>query len=437
MRTERAVALPGRPPRFSIRSLLYLTACLCLSFTFGSAGGGQTRADWVATGLVLATLGLSTELLRQAASVRGTPGYLGARLARYAAVLVMASCVLLSFAERAGWVSTYDNRRPIFSAWPLPFSEAVWRVALIAAISTLGVTARSPSRRFRWWGSVGPLLLVVYVAALVRELAFMPYFVHLATVGMEAAEPIAWRRNGAFPIHEREGFFTSRLATAAAFAVAATAGSVVLAVRGAHPVGRRLAAVACVCLIAALGGWAWWWFRVEFPRVSPDMAAASPGATPVRLVGGVALLLTLAGWVACRLSRDTADPSVTSDRPRNALAIWLAAIGLAIGGIVPAGRNAIDLLSEFLSWFNVSTLQVLGEAFRYLLLSPSLLLDLALAIASLSLLRVAWTARQTEVHRLPIRRVAAAGAMLTALGAVATPVLAAYGFGAWLVPWWR
>lgn len=451
---EKSQRPPRRGVRFSVPAVLFLFVCASAGMTaFVRPPLPEDPASirYYATqgGLLNALVSVSAvaaivALLDQRRRIRQEAATAGARGVRLALSLLLALTLIAELLAIRRILPLPESETWYGSAYA-SFSECVWWLAALAAIVCLaGRTSGGDSRRPLWHVALAFVLAGVFIAASLPELTSITYLVHIATAGIEAWRPYAYQRQDAFPDHAREGFFTYRMAVAALVVLLASVGSMLIALRGraARPVRHALAALASVGF-AYCAAYAVWYYSSELPRVSPDIAGATPLATPVELAGGALLALAVCFWLAYRASTKTSGHSI----PIATRAGWLGRTPAAVAAAGAIAAGAYSLVTSVIAIVDHSvnpTMFVpggfwrrLGDAVGFYVSMPSSLLMVAMLFAGVDLARRVWKSERAEVPIVNVRQMLLTAALFAFIAAIAAPTLAAYSFCSWLGPWYR
>jgi hypothetical protein len=270
-------------------------------------------------------------------------------------------------------------------------------------------------------------------------------FVHEATYEVELAQREHWRRPGVFPDHEQEGYASFWKTTAVATLWFGAAVAVVTPrTRGSrwYRWGRLALILASLCIVAAFDSW---YYVVEFPRLSPDLAAQTFFLSPWGIAGFGLMLVALAHYGGMLVTR---DPGLLSSGPGG---IALRQSPLALVGGLAFGVNSLVWLQDIVrasvaivrSYFTGGAAQgptdlTLEDLIFFLIFAPEIFLTLLLLPLAAKFI---WQSfRGTEIQFVPkaIRLGDYSGqfALTLALLLVGLPCLRALGFAMWLGPRW-
>ncbi len=331
---------------------------------------------------------------------------------------------------------------------------ALWKTTIPIILTLLAARRLAdPPRETRskagWLRIVRRILLpgvvLAYGVTMLGQIQMINVFIHIATQGVELAHPARWHRPGTFPNHMLEGYFTARMVLAATSLWLIGVGSLWGASRQQSGV-RRLSLFAIVLLSsAAVAAFNWWYAAVEFPRVSPDLAAAPSTLAPWGIAGYALLCLGIAhawGLTAARRSAiawqnpEESTPLATIPLRRN----WLVTLGGLLVALFSLWSlvEQMFILDSFMSIFSSFSLSDFLEVFAYMFWMPEEFLKLLLIPFGLALAWQSFRRGQRPLELAAVRYrdylVHLAGAFV--LLAVGLPCLRAFGFALWLCPDW-
>lgn len=269
------------------------------------------------------------------------------------------------------------------------------------------------------------------------------YLVHIATEGIEKAMPLRFHRPNVFPNQRLEHFQVFWMSFVAVMAVV-VALYVLELVRTVRFTSKRLVGVAAIyaALVGGAGAYCIWFHRVEFPRLSPDMASVGLASNWLDwVVGGaiIAILTCAAAYrLAVRTGAKTADQleiSQLGDTPalHESTLCFVALFAAALIYLVETFRQYWGQPGFF---GTPSFWEEIGTLLRYTQSYPML----AITVLSFQLCWIRWRSRRDtmmwELHSLDRRRFLVNWLALGALAAVALPTFSIYCFTFWMGPWY-
>lgn len=320
------------------------------------------------------------------------------------------------------------------------FPDKILVLAIIVVlVDSLRRWRHTDRRRQSLWTDVlvfilGASLALFYIWP---DSGMIVFLVHIATQGIESAQ--RYHRPGVFPNHELEHFRTYWMSLAAVIAVLLAA---VLLVRGRSARLSNAKLFTFTFLYTSLVGGAavfcLWFYRLEFPRVSPDMASVGFASTWFDWVSCGVVLAILVTAAAYRLAVDHSDEAtwnVPSVRPDERFALHESALFLLLlfGAAV---LYCVDGMRGIPSIFRAPKVyEYLGYFFR----SPDSYLMIAIAVLSHQLCWVRWKRRNDtlawNLRAVDRRRFVWNWLAVALLAVVGVPTIAIYCFASWLGPW--
>jgi hypothetical protein len=328
-----------------------------------------------------------------------------------------------------------------------PFPYAVWVMCLIVVLSVsvarlgqLNLTKDKPRHETALW-----IVGVPLAAVMLLDVSLVHSLVHIATAGIERAQPERYQRHGTFPDQRAEGFQTFWFSTAATgFVVLGSASLMYLNRRRKLPLSKKLYAILAFALsLLVTFAFIAWYYAFEFQRISPDLAGVGVGSNAAEWLAGFILAVTVTTIGAYRLtvsdSRTISIPfNIGNEHKRlstyesaGCLLIFAAAVVLYVDAVLRAYLNLTR------GWFwSPRTAEVLVGMVR----DPSVMLLLAILLLSVQIALMRWRRRDE-----PTAWVIAAiepqwffenWIALAALACVAIPTIAAFLFLFWLGPWY-
>jgi hypothetical protein len=190
-----------------------------------------------------------------------------------------------------------------------------------------------------------------------------------------------------------------------------------------------------MALLGSATAYNFWFYRVAFPALSPDLAGAGLRSSWFEQLGGAILAAVAVAYASYRMARaaavhSSAEPVVVESTTTIAS---MPTIGFLLIG---AAVFFFQIIRDSLASPYFSTWESLASLFIY----PDTYFMLANSVLSLQLGWLNWKGRAiTAIPVLPLQRSRFATAVVTlgALVVVAIPTLAAFGFAFWMGPWYR
>lgn len=147
---------------------------------------------------------------------------------------------------------------------------------IVVLIDCLRRWQRAKSSEYR--ALIEPLawfLGLAFALIVLPDSGLIMYLVHIATEGIEKAMPLRFHRPNVFPNQRLEHFQVFWMSFVAVMAVV-VALCILELVRTVRFTSKRFVGVAAIyaALVGGAGAYCIWFHRVEFPRLSPDMASA-------------------------------------------------------------------------------------------------------------------------------------------------------------------
>lgn len=339
----------------------------------------------------------------------------------------------------------FDDGRD--SVW-IPWRGLYDSLLLSAMIVAIGSSPRLVQRvRPRWWSRIVGLLVgiasgILSVGILLDSLLIC-VLVHIATVGIELAQPLQLSLDAltTYDAARMTRFFL--VTTAGLVSLMTSYGLLRLLSVQWRRAGRRRAVLGgflalSLSTLALLVGWI---ALVEFPAVSPFLAANIRIPKPHQLVGGSVLTLLLVTTVARRWSVPPADSGVNPGSWRRdegryyheyrVVAFLLA--GVIVGNCVTHGFMRTYQGDSRFFW------QLMAE---YVFESPPGYLSLALILLAARRVVTGWRKRSdaaptnaapTDPPRLAPALFSVVASALLAIVVFGVPILATWGFSLWFI----
>lgn len=431
--------------RISLPGLLFLFVCASAGMAaFVSPALTQDapeariygpRGGTLAAMLSVASIAAIVALLDQRGRMPSARECAAARSGRLALSLLLAATVVVELLAIHGYLLLPATEQWYMIAG-LSTPEIVWIMVVLAAIQCLaGRSAHSASEGRFWRIPIGYALAVAFIAYVAARVSVMTYYIHIATAGIHAETAPDYRREGVYPDHAQEGYFTYLMANAAVVTLAIAIGLLAIALRWRTPSWARHSLGALGSAGLAFCAWyAAWFYTVEFHRISPDLYKSLIEATWVELAMGAGVLTIVCVWLgigAAKTSVGYSLPIATREGWLGRLPAAVVACAALTAGVECLIMASVTLLSDLLSNGFESCLHLAS----ILATSPFVLLTLAVFVAGVRLGVRIWKSAPMEVATVDLRRAALMSAAFLVVAAVAVPTFAAYGFSAWFGPW--
>jgi hypothetical protein len=326
----------------------------------------------------------------------------------------------------------------------MPFPYAIWVLCLIVVLTAqIQRWRRRGARRSRPLEYFIVCLAGLIIAALLLPDAGLIHFlVHVATSGIEAAQPPSHHWPGGFPDHRAEGFRTFWISVAAAGVVdLAIMNFALLANFG---LNRRLRLLVGICGVAlpllAGAGFCVWYYGFELHRVSPYLAAAGTAGDILEWCAGILIIVILISAAAHRATvsehKRFAVTSTIAKRP-NAVLLHesFLCLSLLMGAVVV---YLVEVVRTLLSM--PTSVIASAEVVLAMLRDPGAILMVAILLLSLQLGWLRWRRRAEhvdwEIAAIEPRRFLWNWIAISIISCVAIPTISAFVFAFWLGPWY-
>jgi hypothetical protein len=340
----------------------------------------------------------------------------------------------------------------------LPDSEAIFTYKLFPDVIWIGcimltlfasLTRWRPQRerrkslpwRYLMFFLAGPLIVLLCLP----EIGFVHYLVHIATQGIENAQPLAHRRAGEFPEHSAEGFRDFWISLAASVCVFLAAAF--LFVANSVLFGRRrvkaFGITGFVTTIIIVTGYCVWYYSAEFHRISPYLAVAGAASNWLEQLVGIAIAFFCITAIAYQsASRGESNSIVVARRneERDVSEIHESVACLLL--LVVSAAIYLYEIAQAYAQYSISQssgLRSMVEIVGNLCRDPGSLLMILVAVASIELCWLRWRRRTEDVEwkigAIDLRRFAWNWAALALLAIVGIPTLSSFCFVYWLGPW--
>ena len=329
----------------------------------------------------------------------------------------------------------------------LIFPDTLTLICAIVVFSDSISRWRHPTnaRTSRTWVTVPAFISgVVLALLLLPDSGLITYLVHIATQGIEVAQPARFQRVGVFPNQQAEGYRLFWLSLAAAIDIAFAGATLMLANSpGVKRSYAKAALAAFVCSLFAAATFCAWYYTREFHRISPDMASVGfPGSWIDRLSGIIiaAILISTTTYRAARGNASCISQPSHHDALQGPTALHehflfvVLLFGAPVAYFVESLR--VDFSGGLPFGWQTQIWSLVGEYLRY---SDTYIM---LAIVALSA-RLAWerwrrraVGPKWELHPLDRRRFVWIWLALALLVLIGLPTLSIYCFTSWLGPWY-
>jgi hypothetical protein len=457
-----------RLPQIRLRTLFFLIFCAAVGLAIGASpkdnsaptltifGWKNAELNWHYALLSAASVAVIAGLFKEIAQLRkwqpldGADGRSLLFAKKFAVLWRGAVCGLLIvclitallIAQRVVKLPETETR---FSYELFPY--AAWVVCLIVVLSVSVVRLKRPNfangkprRETALW-----IAGVLLAALILLDVLLVHSLVHIATAGIEYAQPLTHQRQEAFPNHRAEGFRTFWLSAAAMGCVVLSAASLMyLNRRRILTLSKKVSGyvVFGVSLLIA-SAFVVWYYAFEFQRVSPDLASVGVGSNPVEWLAGFILAATVTTVGAYRLTvsdRRTVSIPINIGNENNRRSTYESAgclLLLAGAVVIYVGAVLRTYLTLTRGWFwSPQTAEVLVGMVR----EPSVMLLLAVLLVSAQIALIRWRRRHepTEwfIAALEPQRFVWNWIALAALVCVSIPTIAAFLFLFWCGPWY-
>jgi hypothetical protein len=193
-------------------------------------------------------------------------------------------------------------------------------------------------------------------------------------------------------------------------------------------------------LLAVSSLYCLWYYAREFYRLSPDLADSGLALTTIDLISGIALATILIAAGAYRIAvnrsiRATVRADIAHDIEQSAF--HESVPGLLLLASIACYSIAIEVL-QFVTYNSMLGTPTVAR-YVIMLIYPTSLLRIAIAVASLQLCWIRWRSRTQivpdELFGLSARAFLQAFIMLTCIVAVGIPTVRGFAFTLWLGPY--
>ena len=423
-------------PRLQLRDFFLLFVCAAVALVIGSLEAAVETA---------VVIGLAQQLFKLI-SWQPEPGATAEiRFARHFAIIwraaflvIMPLALCFNMLLSKGLI-VLPERAAILLIEPL--SEGVLQLCTCVAIcsSLAKYSWAIPPRysrclcRFVFW-----LLGILLVTSMLIEVTLIDFLIHRAVEGVEKSQRPGFQRPGLYIQLSEHNYDATWFGLAAVVCVIAA--GLIVSERSKSVgsfVGRvkRAALLLGVLVIPAV--YCAWYYVIEFHRISPDIAGAGLALEAFDAVAGsiIAIILVTAGAYRCAstVTQQAVILPIAAKAPSTAFHISSAVLILFFG----YACSIVILTSGSMAYAPMA-----GRAtvFHYLsmLVYPTTVLQLAIAIAIFQLCWFRWKSRSTTTNEvifgLSNSAFNEAWLSLAAILIVGIPTLRAFAFTLWLGP---
>jgi hypothetical protein len=323
-------------------------------------------------------------------------------------------------------------------------------LALICAIAVLA----SSNERWRgavirkerlWVSALAFVAGVIILTLMLRDTGLITFLVHIATQGIEVAQPGRFQRVGTFPDQAKEGFRLFWISASASVAAVVAAAALYLAIAARNKRGYRFGCLTVYALaLAACAAFCVWYYRVEFFRISPDFAGVGLASSWIDRLSGAFIASIVITTIAYRTARPrgvlVANSYALNVEP-GLLFLHEYAIFICLILAVPFVYLYQSLPDNFDIWnMRLGWSQQIAYTLAEYLSWPETYVYLAILVLSIQLLWQRWKRRGAapalQLTPIDVRRFAWTWAALALLAAVGLPTLSIFSFTYWLGPWY-
>jgi hypothetical protein len=296
------------------------------------------------------------------------------------------------------------------------------------------------------WTLVAVWLAGAVIAALILpDLGLVHFLVHIATAGIEFAQPARYQFADGFPDHRAEGYRSFWISMAAAGVVALAILNLIALLRvgkSRRNTATMISAGTFCLLLLLVTGYCVWYYGFELWRLSPFLAQIGVGSNALEWCAGIviaAILITAGAHRAAVMKNfhtvvvggindQVEGPSIYESV--SCLLVVVAAVAVYI----------FQAINTYVSFSRILSAPQVAEAVVGLLRDPSAILMLALLTLSLQLCWVRWRRRTERVDwtiaEIDLPRFWWSWVALAALTCVAVPAISSSVFMFWLGPWY-
>jgi hypothetical protein len=312
-------------------------------------------------------------------------------------------------------------------------------VVLCDSVSRWGHPSRTLRMRRGWISLLAVIGGVVLALIVLPDAGMITYLVHVATQGIEHAQPFKFQRSGFFPDQRLEGFRFFWLSLIALLAVMFAAIALVASnLEGLRKKFVSVLVAAYFVLLVAAALFCVWYYTIEFHRISPDLASTGLGSNWFDFLCGAIVAAMIVTTGAYRLAKTQRPQSIATIHPGSdqlPLHERLVFLLLFVGAIIDYYVEDV-LVSMQMSMFGpFSVVRFLSQTLSY---TPSYIM-LGIGALALQLAYLRWKRREQpidwELQALNPTRFLWNWLALALLVIVGLPTISVYCFAFWLGPW--
>ncbi len=324
------------------------------------------------------------------------------------------------------------------------FPEAIILTAIIIILAVSVSRFREQNRRKK---SSFPLRLVLSMLAgialllvVLPNLGFMSSLVHIATHGIEIAGPIRFHRPETFPDQAAQGFRLFWLSLSTVFAVLLSAvGLAFVCTKTLTSRARFVLTTFCLSLLAASTIFCVWYYKFEYPLLSPDFASVELASNLSDWLGGGALICIIAGSVSFKWAerREPQPVSITADETSIAQLFPYESLLCLLCLFASFVALAVERFREYYPRGAAGLLDFMSV----LIAGSDSYLALALAILCVQLAWLRWRLGENhtvfQITAIDRNTLALSFAAIALVILIAIPTFSIYSFVFWLGPWYK
>ncbi len=458
-------------PRIRLRTIFLLFICAAVGLAIGLApiqkidpslglGWHEPRINLVYSLLAAASVAIVAGLLNEIAVLRqwappdgnASDGMRFARafaIAWRSAIAALISLCLMTALVISRHIVELPVTETFLSYEAFPY--VIWVVCLIVVLSvSLLSWQRSRQRRPPTWQLLTILFVGAIAAALILpDIGLVHFLVHVATAGIEHAQPAEFKMIGAFPDQRAERFELFCLTMGAQSAVVVAGANLLLANKYSAPWGWHalLAIGGYTTSLSIVAAFCVWYYGTELHRVSPYLAEAKVGSNPLEWCAAlalVAIIATIAAYELTCLENSSIDSRSTGEHALDletvyespvCLLLLVGSVALYVYETIQTQLSMAPLVNMLRGRINIASDIALG-----MIREPCLVLMVAIMVLSLQLCWMRWRRRKEKIAwtitEINPRRFAWNWLAIAALACVAIPTISAYAFVVWLGPWY-
>ncbi|QDU55606.1 hypothetical protein [Aeoliella mucimassa] len=431
-----------RLPKFSLGQLLWITVAVAAGLAVGRPlnASDEVSLRWFpaceATGALLMVFAMVGHLRSLVRIEQPTSRPLNfARWNRFVACLCMTFgiCILLILSilfERA--ILEKPRGEESLMVWTPLWPDTLWIFCSLASVRLFLCPPNRDRRAGRLSRTINLLTIgtgLIFGGFVLVNRSNLTMLVHVAINHIESYEPLWLQREGAFPHHQLEGYFSFWAATIAAMVVVATALILVRESRRIDPSKQSTARWLFVAGLLALAGFDLWFHYCEFPRINPDMASVGTARLASDTLAGILMLVGLVWWLATSSAAQISSPEQL-DVPKDARSLLLL---LGSGFVAVASLRAfVDVALRYEPASLAEVLEMYSDMLMLSEFSTALLVTISALALGWQILR--HPEKPLLVRPIDPRRFTYYFCAWGALVIVGIPVLKAFSMCFWLGP---